>query len=148
MTPRGGAYSFRASAQLPSADCRSGWVGCGLTTIRPSTSETVLDGGSVEVAGHAYAGTRGVERVEVSIDGGGSWQDAELSDPLPGDGVWRQWRYEFAPEGSYDVVVRAVDGTGTVQPQERSESFPNGATGWVEKTVNAMDTHRGERTGT
>jgi len=113
-----------------------GWHGTGpVNTVAKLWSDTVLDDGSVELAGHAYAGTRGIERVEVSTDGGDSWADAALSDPLPGEDVWRQWRHEFDPDGSHEVVVRAVDGEGTLQPQDRSESFPSGATGWVEKTV-------------
>jgi hypothetical protein len=113
-----------------------GWHGTGpVNTVAKLWSESRLDDGAVEVAGHAYAGTRGIERVEVSTDGGESWRDADLSDPLPGDDVWRQWRHEFETDGVHDVVVRATDGEGTRQSQERSESFPSGATGWVSETV-------------
>ena len=113
-----------------------GWHGTGpVNTVAKLWSTTTLENGRIEVAGHAYAGTRGVERVEVSIDAGETWRDAELSEPLPGDDVWRQWRYEFEPDGSHEVVVRAVDGTGSVQPEDRSESFPSGATGRVRQTV-------------
>lgn len=119
---------------------RRGWHGTGpVNTVAKLWSDSMLENGNMEVAGHAYAGTRGIERVEVSIDGGKTWQEAELSEPLPGDDVWRQWRFEFAPEGSHDIVVRAIDGEGSVQPKERSDSFPNGASGWVSKTVNMMD---------
>lgn len=117
-----------------------GWHGTGpVNTVAKLWSESMLGNGNIEVAGHAYAGTRGVDVVEVSVDGGDTWQDAELSEPLPGEDVWRQWRFEFEPQGSQEVVVRAIDGTGTVQAKERSESFPSGATGWVSKTVNMMD---------
>jgi DMSO/TMAO reductase YedYZ molybdopterin-dependent catalytic subunit len=114
-----------------------GWQGTGpVKTVAKLWDDTKLDDGRIEVAGHAYAGTRGIERVEVSIDGGDSWTDAELSDPLPDEDVWRQWRYVFEPDGSHEVVVRAVDGEGTLQTEERSDSAPSGATGWVSKTVN------------
>ena len=113
-----------------------GWHGTGpVNTVAKLWSDTTLENGNAEVAGHAYAGTRGIERVEVSTDGGDTWQDAALSEPLPGDDVWRQWRYEFDPDGTHEVVVRAIDGEGTLQPEDRSESFPSGATGWVSKTV-------------
>jgi hypothetical protein len=119
---------------------RRGWHGTGpVNTVAKLWSDTVLDNGNVEVAGHAYAGTRGIDRVEVSTDGGDSWAQAELSEPLPGEDVWRQWRHEFEPTGSHEVVVRAVDGEGQLQPREESDSFPSGATGWVSKTVNAID---------
>lgn len=119
---------------------RRGWHGTGpVNTVAKLWSDTMLDNGNIEVAGHAYAGTRGISGVEVSIDGGDTWQDAELSEPLPGEDVWRQWRFEFEPQGSHEVVVRAIDGDGTVQAEEQSDSFPNGASGWVSKTVNMMD---------
>ena len=115
-----------------------GWEGTGpVNTVAKLWDEGVtrLGDGRVELAGHAYAGTRGVDAVEVSTDGGDTWVEATLSDPLPDEDVWRQWRHRFEPEGSHDVVVRAVDGTGTVQASERSESFPSGASGWVRRTV-------------
>ncbi|MFB6298612.1 MAG: molybdopterin-dependent oxidoreductase [Salinirussus sp.] len=115
-----------------------GWHGTGpVNTVAKLWSDTKLDNGNVEVAGHAYAGTRGIERVEVSTDGGDTWTDAELSDPLDGEDVWRQWRHEFEPEDSQTIVVRATDGEGNLQQQERTDSFPNGAHGWVEKTIEA-----------
>jgi DMSO/TMAO reductase YedYZ molybdopterin-dependent catalytic subunit len=116
-----------------------GWEGTGpVNTVAKLWDEgvTELDDGRYELAGHAYAGTRGIERVEVSTDGGGTWADAELSEPLPDEDVWRQYRYEFAPDGSHEVVVRATDGTGELQEQSRSDPSPSGATGWVSRTVN------------
>ena len=115
---------------------KRGWHGTGpVNTVAKLWDTTELDDGRVEVAGHAYAGTRGVDRVEVSVDGGGAWADATLSEPLPGDDVWRQWRHVFDPADASEVVVRAVDGDGTVQRSESSDSFPSGATGWVRQSV-------------
>ncbi len=115
-----------------------GWHGTGpVNTVAKIWSTTTLDNGNVELAGHAYAGTRGVERVEVSVDGGDTWTDTELSEPLPGEDVWRQWRHEFEPDGVHEVVARATDGEGTLQPEERSDSFPSGSTGWVNQIVDA-----------
>jgi DMSO/TMAO reductase YedYZ molybdopterin-dependent catalytic subunit len=116
---------------------KRGWHGTGpVNTVAKLWDTTELDDGRVEVAGHAYAGTRGVDRVEVSVDGGDTWTDAALSEPLPGDDVWRQWRHVFDPAGASEVVVRAVDGEGTVQPSEAADAFPSGATGWVSQSVN------------
>ncbi len=113
-----------------------GWHGTGpVNTVAKLWSDVVLENGNIEVAGHAYAGTRGIERVEVSIDGGATWHDAELSEPLTGTDVWRQWRYEFTPAGTHEVVVRATDGTGALQPETPAEAYPSGASGWVSKTV-------------
>ena len=117
-----------------------GWHGTGpVNTVAKLWSDTMLDDGTLEVAGHAYAGTRGIETVEVSVDGGDTWHDADLSEPLPGDDVWRQWRYVFEPEGTHEVVVRAIDGEGTLQPADEAGAYPSGASGWVSKTVNMMD---------
>ncbi|WP_050033247.1 molybdopterin-dependent oxidoreductase [Halorubrum halophilum] len=115
-----------------------GWKGTGeVKTVAKLWDEgiTELDDGRVELAGHAYAGTRGIERVEVSTDGGDLWTDATLSDPLPDADVWRQWRHVFDPDGAHEVVVRAVDGEGTRQLREPSDPSPTGSSGWVRRTV-------------
>jgi DMSO/TMAO reductase YedYZ molybdopterin-dependent catalytic subunit len=116
---------------------KRGWHGTGpVNTVAKLHVTNDLDDGRKQVAGHAYAGTRGIQTVEVSTDGGDTWAEARLSDPLPGDDVWRQWAYEYdSPGESHEVVVRATDGTGTVQPSERQDAFPSGPTGWVSKTV-------------
>ena len=113
-----------------------GWHGTGpVNTVAKLWDTTELDDGRIEVAGHAYAGTRGVDRVEVSLDDGDTWIDTDLSEPLPGDDVWRQWRHAFDPDGVDEVVVRAVDGEGTVQTGEAADPFPSGATGWVRQQI-------------
>jgi DMSO/TMAO reductase YedYZ molybdopterin-dependent catalytic subunit len=116
---------------------KRGWHGTGpVNTVAKLHVDNRLEDGRIEVAGHAYAGTRGIERVEVSTDGGDSWEAATLSEKLPGNDVWRQWVYRYEPPSeSHEVVVRATDGNGDLQPQERAEAFPSGATGWVSKTV-------------
>ncbi len=115
-----------------------GWEGTGeVKTVAKLWDEgiTELPDGRIELAGHAYAGTRGIDRVEVSIDGGESWTDATLSDPLPDEDVWRQWQHTFEPEGTHEVVVRAIDGEGTRQIREETDPSPTGAAGWVSRTV-------------
>ncbi|WP_339103186.1 molybdopterin-dependent oxidoreductase [Haloterrigena salinisoli] len=113
-----------------------GWHGTGpVETVAKLWQVNRLGGGRVEVAGHAYAGTRGIEAVEVSTDGGDTWDDAELSDPLPGEDVWRQWRHEYGASGTHEVIVRARDGDGNRQIPEKDGPKPDGATGWVSETV-------------
>jgi DMSO/TMAO reductase YedYZ molybdopterin-dependent catalytic subunit len=114
-----------------------GWHGTGpVNTVAKLHSHGRRDGTRF-VGGHAYAGTRGIQRVEVSIDGGSTWNEAELTEPLePAIDAWRQWRYEYDPPGgSHEVVVRATDGTGTLQPQEETGAFPSGPSGWVSKEL-------------
>ncbi|MEE6210549.1 molybdopterin-dependent oxidoreductase [Salarchaeum sp. III] len=130
---------------------KRGWHGTGPVNTVAKLHAVNRDGGRIEVAGHAYAGTRSIERVEVSTDGGATWGVAELTDPLPGRvpadaenptlrgraaDAWRGWRFAYDEPGTeHEVVVRAVDGTGAVQPREYREPYPRGATGWVSRTV-------------
>jgi DMSO/TMAO reductase YedYZ molybdopterin-dependent catalytic subunit len=116
---------------------KRGWHGTGpVNTVAKLHVVNHRDDGRIEVAGHAYAGTRGIERVEVSTDGGETWTDADRSEPLPGEDVWCHWAHVYdPPAGTHEVVVRATDGTGTLQPSEEHRSFPSGATGWVREEV-------------
>ena len=92
-------------------------------------------GDRVGIGGIAFAGTRGIKRVEVSLDGGETWTEATLEDPLSPT-ARRRWRYVTeSVDGPVEAVVRATDGTGTVQTDDRSRPHPNGATGWHRTTI-------------
>ena len=82
------------------------------------------------VAGVAFAADRGIQRVEVSTDGGASWADAELLASL-GPSTWVFWRHAWRPlgPGPATLVARATDGTGAVQTDRRTDPFPQGASG-------------------
>lgn len=80
------------------------------------------------VAGVAFAGDRGVAAVEVSLDGGSTWQPAEMEPPAS-DFTWRRWKLAIPPEAAGSVMVRATDGLGEVQVAEAMEPHPSGATG-------------------
>ena len=72
--------------------------------------------GPCPLEGRAWSGWAPVERVEVSVDGGTHWADAELDEPLD-EYAWRGWRYEWdARPGEYDLSCRATDAVGNVQP--------------------------------
>jgi len=115
---------------------KRGWEGTGpVKTVAKLRRTNDTGRGRVELAGHAYAGTRGIRAVEVSRDGGETWTEAELSEPLPGEDVWRQWRHAYTATESHEVVVRAIDDTGAVQIPEASGPRPDGATGWVSQEV-------------
>ncbi|GAA0192824.1 molybdopterin-dependent oxidoreductase [Halobaculum roseum] len=130
-----------------------GWHGTGPVSTVAKLHHVETADGSVSVGGHAYAGTRGVSAVEVSTDGGDTWNEADLTDRLPGvtpadadpedpDAVggeaadaWRGWRYEYEADGEHEVVVRAVEADGTVQPAAERDPFPSGASGYASRTV-------------
>ncbi|WP_255148754.1 molybdopterin-dependent oxidoreductase [Halorarius halobius] len=115
---------------------KRGWHGTGPVNTVAKLHATARDGDRIEVAGHAYAGTRGISAVEVSTDGGDTWQEATLSEELPGKDVWRQWAYAYdSPGERHEVVVRAIEADGTVQPKERADAYPSGPTGWVSKEL-------------
>ncbi|HEX8343936.1 MAG TPA: molybdopterin-dependent oxidoreductase [Actinoplanes sp.] len=84
--------------------------------------------GRVTVAGVAWAQTRGIAKVEVRVDDG-EWATAELL-PVPSIDTWVQWRHVWAAtDGPHTLTVRATDGTGAVQTDQRATPFPDGATG-------------------
>ncbi|MFC7228201.1 molybdopterin-dependent oxidoreductase [Salinirubellus salinus] len=114
-----------------------GWHGTGpVKPVAKLHAVNTLADGRTEVAGHAYAGLAGVSRVEVSVDGGATWTDADLSERLPGTDVWRQWvhRYE-SPGREHEVVVRMYDDEGRMQGEEPTGPYPDGPAGWVRQTV-------------
>jgi DMSO/TMAO reductase YedYZ molybdopterin-dependent catalytic subunit len=92
----------------------------------------IVPGQRVPVAGIAFAGDRGISKVEVSTDGGVTWKSANIKDPLS-KYTWVLWAAEFtptAPQGSNRIVVRATDKTGKVQTAEVRPPFPDGNTGY------------------
>ena len=73
-------------------------------------------------ASAAWAGETEIKRVEVSLDGGKSWTDAELhehSQPY----AWRFFALEWASPaaGDHTLMSRATDARGRVQPMQRDE---------------------------
>ncbi|MFF4012420.1 sulfite oxidase [Streptomyces sp. NPDC001717] len=84
--------------------------------------------GTVTIAGVAWAQHRGITRVEVRVDDG-PWQDADLAPQATTD-TWRQWSYPWkATPGGHTITVRATDGTGEVQTEQRTRTIPDGASG-------------------
>lgn len=74
--------------------------------------------GRIDVHGYAFAGgERHVARVDVSSDGGRTWQTARLRDDL-GRWAWRLWHAELdLRSGEHELVVRAWDSAAASQPE-------------------------------
>ena len=105
-----------------------------MSRIDTPTPFTNLRAGEVAIAGVAWAQHTGIDRVDVSVDGG-RWATAELAAEDTVD-TWRQWIYRWdATPGDHRLRVRATDGTGVTQTVERAEPFPDGATGHHEIVV-------------
>ncbi len=97
-------------------------------------SGVIIPPGEAVIAGVAWAQTRGIERVEVKVDDA-PFADATLAEAL-NDDTWRQWQFPWNPtEGNHRIVVRATDGTGETQTEERSPILPDGASGWQSRLV-------------
>jgi DMSO/TMAO reductase YedYZ molybdopterin-dependent catalytic subunit len=84
--------------------------------------------GQLMIAGVAWAQHRGIEAVEVNIDG--KWHEAKLAKQDTID-TWRQWYYPWqATAGAHKLTVRATDKTGHVQTAVKHGPQPDGATGY------------------
>jgi DMSO/TMAO reductase YedYZ molybdopterin-dependent catalytic subunit len=99
----------------------------------PRSGSTVRSG-QVAVAGVAWAQHRGIDAVEVRVDGG-PWQRAELG-AVPSTATWRQWVWRWnADEGRHDLDVRAITSDGEAQTEQERPPAPDGATGWHRVSV-------------
>ena len=97
-----------------------GLIALNSDVLSPVDGETVT-AGQVTVRGYAFAGgERSVGRVDVSIDGGASWSQADLLEDL-GQWAWRQWQIalEVTP-GDHELRVRAWDSSAAAQPSDEA----------------------------
>jgi DMSO/TMAO reductase YedYZ molybdopterin-dependent catalytic subunit len=97
----------------------------------------ILKLGTIQLAGVAFAGTRGIEKVEYSTDAGRSWNVAQFAAPLS-PLTWVLWQATWTPttEGAYQLQVRATDGGGAVQDSRPAPSYPTGAAGYHTVQIN------------
>jgi DMSO/TMAO reductase YedYZ molybdopterin-dependent catalytic subunit len=113
---------------------QQGWYAGPLYTISridgPTKNARLPVGRPIAVHGIAFGGTRGIERVEVSVDGGATWRPANFPPPLSPQ-AWALWQMEWTPSqpGLAELVVRATDGTGAPQIAHHQGTVPNGGTG-------------------
>ena len=76
-----------------------------------------LPPGAVTLRGYATASDRTIVRVDVSLDGGRSWLQAELEDHAGGSWAWTFWSAKLdLPKGEHELAVRAWDDAGQTQP--------------------------------
>jgi DMSO/TMAO reductase YedYZ molybdopterin-dependent catalytic subunit len=125
--------------ELTSSETGGYWEGQGWdsqavvkTTARIDSpvSGDLVRAGQVQVAGVAFAGNRGIAAVEVSTDGGATWQTAQLRPPLS-PLTWVLWTYTWAATtGAHTLKARARDGTGSLQTARTAPSYPNGSSGY------------------
>jgi DMSO/TMAO reductase YedYZ molybdopterin-dependent catalytic subunit len=113
---------------------RQGWRAEFVHTMsridRPLGLRPLRAGRTHPVNGVAFAGDRGIERVQLSTDGGRTWADATI-DYHASRLTWALWSFEWEPRepGMHELVVRATDGDGEAQTAKREGIAPDGATG-------------------
>lgn len=88
---------------------------------RPAPREIVPANSIYRVHGAAWAGEAEVTQVQISADGGATWDKANLlGDAVPYS--WRFWEFHWrtpAPPGRCTLMARAMDSRGRVQPMQR-----------------------------
>jgi len=88
-----------------------------------ATRGRLVQAGSVALTGRAWAGRLAVSRVEVSVDGGETWSEARLGEPVS-PFAWRAWSYKWqAKPGRHTLCVRARDSEGNVQPTSQPWNY-------------------------
>jgi DMSO/TMAO reductase YedYZ molybdopterin-dependent catalytic subunit len=96
-----------------------------------------LKAGRAVIHGVAFGGAEALKGVEVSIDGGKTWQGARLVGPDLGKYAWRQFvlPVELKP-GTYTLASRATDAQGNAQPEQRIENQPGyNNNSWLDHAV-------------
>jgi len=96
-------------------------------------------GETVTLRGRAFSGDKGISKVEVSTDGGRSWDEANI-DYSPSRIVWAFWSYTWRPEssGNHKLMVRATDDDGNPQIGRSINGISDGATGYDTLTANVQ----------
>jgi len=108
----------RYSELMPDGTARQFWLEFGPKSVivQPSFGVNLTGPGYYEISGLAWSGAGRIARVEVSADGGMSWTDAALSEPVQSKALTRfrlPWRWDGQP---VVLMSRAVDEKGQVQP--------------------------------
>ncbi len=115
------------------------WIRLGWSKLGPILTQSRIDtprhgisipSGQTQVAGVAWAPTRGISKVEIDLDGDESWRACDLSVALS-DYAWVQWQTTLdLPAGAHTIRVRATDGSGMVQDSRSTPPAPDGARGY------------------
>lgn len=81
------------------------------------TRQRVVAMGEHSLLGRAWSGWNAITSVEVSIDGGVTWDEATVQPQELGPWAWQSWTYEWAPAapGEHVLCCRARDASGNAQ---------------------------------
>jgi len=134
LLPEGGAYQQTRQTHsgeldrqlLPRVQVKS--------VIVDPRQGAVLRRGRAEIRGLAWSGAGKIDSVEVSADSGSTWRTAMLGSVE--DLEWVVWKasLELTQPGAIELVARAKDGRGQVQPAERDPARLDGyANNWYHR---------------
>lgn len=86
---------------------------------QPDDNTETLPKGQHVVRGYAWSGAGAIAQVEVSVNGGETWNTARLEEPID-RWMWVRWSYlwDAGKSGQYNVMSRATDSVGRVQSHE------------------------------
>ena len=118
------SYRLRPLGEPSSTDQPSMWRMAVKSWIgEPGADDAPVVAGPQTIRGVAFSGERGVQGVEVSVDGGRSWLSAQLDAERLGVNAWVP--FSLAVElgvGAHELVSRATDTQGERQPEHRQEN--------------------------
>lgn len=87
--------------------------------LSPSGGMSLKEQGLYQITGLAWTGNGKIKKVEVSADGGNTWLEAELQEPVL-DRAFTRFRIPWQWQGQSAVLQsRAIDETGYVQPERK-----------------------------
>ncbi|EEF58909.1 sulfite oxidase [Pedosphaera parvula] len=86
---------------------------------QPMEGETVPVNSKVRVRGAAWTGEGEVAKVELTVDGGATWNETKLDEAKPN--AWRLWEFDWQTPATAEkriLIARATDSKGRTQPAE------------------------------
>ena len=89
---------------------------CKSVITKPSGGMSLRGKGNYEIEGFAWSGEGTIKAVDVTTDGGKTWREAKLEEPVLDKCLTRfrlPWDWDGGPA---KIASRAVDSTGYVQP--------------------------------
>lgn len=105
---------------------------CKSVITRPSGGMQMRGPGLYEIEGFAWSGNGTIKAVDVTFDGGKTWVEAQLEEPVL-DRCLTRFRYRWQWDGGpAKIASRAVDSTGYVQPTVDEIAKVRALTGFVQ----------------
>ena len=109
--------------------------------VAPADTSSVPAGQKTTVKGVAFAGSRDIEKVELSFDAGKTWTAATIKDRL-GSNAWTLWYYDWTPlvgqAKTYILQARSTEAGGKLQNPQKLDPFPAGSSGYHTISVSVM----------